>query len=86
MPTVPVLAPQLSPLEKDDAVFFATNALVLRNPGVINFLDGCALSLPCHAPGELPVGLSICGLGGQDERILQIGRAVEALLQASSTA
>ena len=41
------------------ASFWGTNAvmlgLLLRNPSAINMLDGCALSLPCHVPGELPV-------------------------------
>ena len=41
---------------------------MLRNPSVINFLDGCALSVPCHAPGEAPVGLMIAGLAMQDEQ------------------
>ena len=81
MPSVAVLAPQVAPLEADDATFFATNGLVLRNASVINFLDGCALSLSCHAEGELPVGLGICGLAGADDQVLQIGRAVEALLR-----
>ncbi|CDG84990.1 amidase [Janthinobacterium agaricidamnosum] len=79
MPSVAIVAPPLAPLEADDAAFFATNGLVLRNTSVINFLDGCALSLPCQAPGELPVGLGICGLAGQDQHILAIGRALEAL-------
>lgn len=83
MPSVAIVAPELAPLEHDDAAFFATNGLVLRNTSVINFLDGCALSLPCQADGELPVGLGICGLGGQDGQILSLGRAVEALLSAS---
>ncbi|PMQ15242.1 amidase [Janthinobacterium sp. AD80] len=82
MPSVAILAPRLAPLEADDATFFATNGLVLRNASVINFLDGCALSLPCHAEGELPVGLGICALAGADERMLRIGRAVECLLGA----
>ncbi|MGK5060686.1 amidase [Janthinobacterium sp. LB2P49] len=82
MPSVAILAPEVAPLDADDATFFATNGLVLRNASVINFLDGCALSLPCHAEGELPVGLGICGLAGADERVLQIGRAVETLLGA----
>ncbi|WP_219133007.1 amidase [Janthinobacterium sp. UMAB-60] len=83
MPSVAILAPEVAPLEADDATFFATNGLALRNASVINFLDGCALSLPCHAEGELPVGLGICGMHGNDERVLQIGRAVEALLRGS---
>ena len=80
MPSVAILAPQVGPLEADDATFFATNGLVLRNASVINFLDGCALSVPCQAQGELPVGLGICALAGKDARVLQIGRAVEAML------
>lgn len=83
MPTVPVVAPLVQPLLDSDESFFATNGLVLRNPSVINFLDGCALNLPCHAAGGLPVGISICGRHGDDARILAIGRAVESLLPAS---
>jgi aspartyl-tRNA(Asn)/glutamyl-tRNA(Gln) amidotransferase subunit A len=81
MPTVAITAPLLSPLEEHDTAFFATNALVLRNASVINFLDGCALSVPCHREGEPAVGLSVCGLAGQDAQILQIGRSVESLLR-----
>lgn len=81
MPTLPVVPPRLDDLKKDDG-YFAINALVLRNPSVINFLDGCALSLPCPVGGALPIGLSICGLHGRDARILQIGRGVEAALKA----
>jgi aspartyl-tRNA(Asn)/glutamyl-tRNA(Gln) amidotransferase subunit A len=81
MPTVAMVAPLLAPLEKDDAVFFATNALAVRNPSVINFLDGCAVTIPYSSSAGLPVGLSICGLGGQDARVLQIGRTVESLLR-----
>jgi Asp-tRNA(Asn)/Glu-tRNA(Gln) amidotransferase A subunit family amidase len=36
---------------------------------LINFLDGCALTIPCRAPGSLPVGL----LRGTDRRVLQAG-------------
>jgi aspartyl-tRNA(Asn)/glutamyl-tRNA(Gln) amidotransferase subunit A len=35
--------------------------------------------VPCHAPGEAPVGLMIAGPAGADRRILAIGMAVEAL-------
>ena len=83
MPSVATVAPQLTPLAQDDNHFFATNGLVLRNTSVLNFLDGCALSLPCQAPGELSVGLSIGGLNGQDARVLQVARSVEALLNGN---
>lgn len=82
MPTVAVRAPLRATLEDDDTRFFATNGLVLRNTTVLNFLDGCALSIPCEAPGELSVGLTVGGLHGTDARVLQVGRAVEACLRA----
>lgn len=81
MPTVAIVPPEVAPLEVDDAQFFRINALTLRNPSVINFLDGCALTLPVHVAGELPVGLSLCGLANDDARILRVGRAVEAALR-----
>lgn len=80
LPSVAVVPPKLVDLA-EDAAFFATNGLVLRNTSVINFLDGCALSLPCQRGEELPVGLSIAGLHGQDARVLQVSRAIEALLR-----
>jgi aspartyl-tRNA(Asn)/glutamyl-tRNA(Gln) amidotransferase subunit A len=80
MPTVPQVAPALADLETDDAAYWAANALFLRNPGVANFLDRCALTIPCHEPGTLPVGLTIMGERGADRRILGIGRAVEQAL------
>jgi aspartyl-tRNA(Asn)/glutamyl-tRNA(Gln) amidotransferase subunit A len=83
LPTVPVVAPPLAPLVVDDALYGAANVLILRNPTLINFLDGCALSVPCHAPGTAPVGVMIAGAGGSDRRILSIGLAVEAALAAA---
>jgi aspartyl-tRNA(Asn)/glutamyl-tRNA(Gln) amidotransferase subunit A len=84
MPTVAVVPPAIAQVESDDEAFFAMNAKVLRNPGVVNFMDGCALTVPCHREGELPVGLSICGTALADASILAIGRSVEALLRQSA--
>ncbi|MGT2460313.1 amidase (plasmid) [Cupriavidus basilensis] len=72
MPTVAVVPPRLDALERDED-FFAINGLVLRNPSVINFLDGCAVSLPA---GEC-IGLGVCGLHGRDARVLQVAAAIE---------
>jgi len=55
---------------------------MLRNPSLINFLDGCALSIPCHRPGEAPVGLMLAAAGGADQRLLALGLALEAALSA----
>ena len=81
-PTVPCVAPPIAPLLTDDAAFFATNALLLRNPSVVNLLDGCALSLPCHAPGEMPVGLMVWSTALQDDTVLDVALAIEAALRA----
>jgi len=81
-PTVPIVAPPLAPLEADDKLFFATNALVLRNPAAVNFLDGCALSLPCQATGTLPVGLMLWAPAWADDVVLGAALQVESALAA----
>jgi aspartyl-tRNA(Asn)/glutamyl-tRNA(Gln) amidotransferase subunit A len=80
-PTVPLIAPPMAPLQADDAAFFAVNAQLLRNPSAVNFLDGCAISLPCHAEGDWPVGLMLFAPAMTDDRLLSAALAVEALLQ-----
>ena len=79
-PTVPLVAPPLAPLVASDEAFFATNALLLRNPSAINFLDGCALSLPCQAAGAMPVGLMVWGAALRDDAVLAAALAIEAAL------
>ncbi|WP_042289129.1 amidase, partial [Paraburkholderia mimosarum] len=79
-PTVPIAPPPVAPLVADDDVFARTNALVLRNPSAFNFLDACALSLPCHHYGAAPVGLMLAAAPGADDALLAIGRGVEAVL------
>lgn len=80
MPTVPIVAPLLAPLLTDDALYAKTNLLALRNPTVVNFLNGCAISLPCHQTGQAPVGFMLAGPGGTDARLLEIAAACEAVL------
>lgn len=80
MPTVPVVAPPIAELVASDEAYFRANGLILRNPTMINFLDGCALSIPCQANGSAPVGLMLAGPAMSDARILSIGLAVEALV------
>lgn len=84
-PTVPLVAPPIRDIapgvERDDA-FFRVNGLLLRNTGVVNMLDGCALSLPCQLPDELPVGLMVWHGAMQDDVVLNIGLQIERLLRA----
>ncbi len=81
MPTVPVVAPAIAEVAATDDAYFRANGLILRNPTLINFLDGCALSIPCHERGTAPVGLMLAGAAMSDARILSIGLAAEAVLQ-----
>jgi aspartyl-tRNA(Asn)/glutamyl-tRNA(Gln) amidotransferase subunit A len=82
-PTVALVAPELAPLVADDTAFFKANRLLLRNPSAINYLDGCAFSLPCQAEGELPVGLMVSSLRDHDARLAAIALALEPLLVAA---
>jgi aspartyl-tRNA(Asn)/glutamyl-tRNA(Gln) amidotransferase subunit A len=79
-PTVPCVAPAIEPLLASDDAFFAANASLLRNPSVVNLLDGCAISLPCHQPGDLPVGLMVWGGALRDDTVLDIALAIETAI------
>jgi Asp-tRNA(Asn)/Glu-tRNA(Gln) amidotransferase A subunit family amidase len=57
--------------------------LLLRNTSVVNMLDGCGISLPCHAPGELPVGLMLWQGALHDDVVLDAALQVEKLLKHS---
>lgn len=83
-PTTPITSPKISdvaPGAERDAEFFRVNGLLLRNTSAVNTLDGCGISLPCHAPGELPVGLMAWHAAMHDDTILQLALLLEPLLQ-----
>lgn len=82
LPTVPVVAPPIADLQDSDEAYGAANLLILRNPTLVNFLDGCALSLPCHRPGDAPVGVMLAGPAGRDADLLALGAGAEAALAA----
>ncbi|MBD8164114.1 amidase [Erwinia persicina] len=81
MPTVPMTAPTVAELEQDEAHYFAVNAALLRNPSLVNFLDGCAVSLPCHPAGTAPVGLMLAALPDRDTALMCCALAVEQALR-----
>jgi aspartyl-tRNA(Asn)/glutamyl-tRNA(Gln) amidotransferase subunit A len=80
MPTCP-LTPQPIAALADETDYGRVNMLQLRNPAIGNFLDRCAISLPCHAPGEAPVGLMLMGETMGDARLFRIAAAVEEALK-----
>ena len=81
MPTVAIVAPPVAALDGDEKRYGETNLLVLRNTTVGNYLDRCALTIPCHAPGTAPVGLMVMGETMGDDRLLAVGLAVEGALR-----
>lgn len=83
MPTVPVIAPKIRSLEDEDA-YFRANGLMLRNPSVVNFLDGCAVTLPCHEHGTAPAGVSLFSASHKDNELLGLARRAEELLAGAN--
>jgi len=82
MPTCAITAPTIAEIATPDG-FTRKNMLLLRNTTVGNFLDRCGISLPCHAPGELPVGFMLMGEAMADKRILAMARSVAPVVRGS---
>ncbi len=81
MPTCPLIPPAIAALEADDEAYVRINMLQLRNTSAGNFLDRCAISLPCHAAGEAPVGLMLMGETMGDTKLFAVAAGVEAVLK-----
>jgi aspartyl-tRNA(Asn)/glutamyl-tRNA(Gln) amidotransferase subunit A len=81
MPTVPCVAPTIAQTEASMDDYVRWNMRILRNTGLVNFLDGCATSLPCHEPGTAPVGLTVCGTANRDRHTLAVAAALERALE-----
>jgi aspartyl-tRNA(Asn)/glutamyl-tRNA(Gln) amidotransferase subunit A len=84
MPTVPTVPAAIAPLVANDDAYLRTNALMLRNTALGNFLDRCAISLPCHRPGEAPAGLMLVGATMGDQALFDLAAGVEAALARAS--
>jgi aspartyl-tRNA(Asn)/glutamyl-tRNA(Gln) amidotransferase subunit A len=80
LPTTANTPPRIADLA-DDKEFAKANVLSLRNCTLINMIDGCAISLPCHREGEVPVGLMLAAAGGADRRILELAAGMEAAIR-----
>lgn len=78
MPTVPIVAPKFTELERDDD-YSRLNLLTLRNPSLANFLNLCSISLPVHELGNAPVGLMLIADHMADHRLLRIANGIEKL-------
>ncbi len=80
MPTCANTPPRIADLA-DDKAFATANLRSLRNCTLINMIDGCAISLPCHRDGEVPVGLMLASSGGSDRRIFELAAAMEEVIR-----
>src|SRR6202166_2245780 len=79
LPTTSNTPPKIADLANDKA-FATENLRALRNCSLINMLDGCAISLPAHREGEVPVGLMLASSGGSDRRIFELAAAMETVI------
>jgi aspartyl-tRNA(Asn)/glutamyl-tRNA(Gln) amidotransferase subunit A len=80
LPTTAITPPRIADLA-DDKAFTKANLLSLRNCSLINMIDGCAISLPCHREGDVPVGLMLAASGGSDRRIFELAAAMEGVIR-----
>ena len=80
MPTLPLVAPEIAAFAKDDD-FWRLNSRILRNTAIVNFLDGCAITLPIQSPGAAPVGLMVVGRHGNDRRLFSMALGIEAAIE-----
>ena len=80
LPTTANTPPVIADLA-DDKAFAVQNVRALRNCSLINTLDGCAISLPAHRDGEMPVGLMLAAAGGSDRRILELAAGMENIIR-----
>jgi aspartyl-tRNA(Asn)/glutamyl-tRNA(Gln) amidotransferase subunit A len=80
MPTTANTPPVIADLA-DDKAFTRENLRSLRNCTLINMIDGCAISLPCHREGEVPVGLMLAASGGGDRRIFELAAGMEEAIR-----
>ena len=76
MPTTANTPPRIADLA-DDKAFAVANLRSLRNCTLINMIDGCAISIPAHRDGEVPVGLMLASSGGSDRRIFELAGGME---------
>jgi len=79
MPAAPNLPPDHDRLMADEPYYVTENLLTLRNTRVGNLMGLCAVTLPTGVPS---CGLMLCCAPDQEERLLRLAGAAEAVLGA----
>jgi len=80
LPTTANTPPRIADLA-DDHAFTRENVRALRNCTLINMIDGCAISLPAHREGDVPVGLMLASTGGNDRRLFELAAGIEVAIR-----
>ena len=81
MPTAAASPPPIAALEADAEVYRTANVAALRNTRLANYLNCCALTLPCGRDRNgVPVGLMLMAPPGDEERLLRLGHAIEPVI------
>jgi len=84
MPTTPITAPELAPLDADPELFHKVNLHVLRNTAIGNFLGICGLAIPNGRDQKgLPTSIMFNAPMGQDDFLLGYGLEIDRVLQDS---
>ncbi len=82
MPTTPLAAPEVAPLDADSDLFHKINLMVLRNTMIGNFLGFCGLAIPNGRDGnDLPTSILFSALLGRDDFLLGQGIEIARVLQ-----
>jgi len=82
MPTTPVTAPEIAPLEADTETFHKVNLNVLKNTMAGNFLGFCGLAIPSGRDEiDLPTSILFSAPHGRDEFLLGHGLEIDRVLR-----
>jgi aspartyl-tRNA(Asn)/glutamyl-tRNA(Gln) amidotransferase subunit A len=81
MPTTPITAPEVAPLEADDDLFHSTNLRTLRNTTTGNVLDLCGVAIPNGRDAQaMPTSILVSACHGEDERLLGYALEIERVI------
>ncbi|MEM9048043.1 MAG: amidase [Pseudomonadota bacterium] len=81
-PTVAHTAPEIAPLEADEALFHATNLKTLRNTLMGNYFNLPGLAIPNgHDAKGLPTSFLLSAMGGMDDALLGAGLGAESVIR-----
>ncbi len=79
-PTCSILPPRLADMAVD-ANYFAANGKIYRNAVIANLTDCCAITIPCPAHNNAPVGLTLMARKNQDGLLLSVARQLENIIR-----